>query len=242
MRGNGLKSHHRRFRWDIRKNFFTKGVVKLWDRLPREVIESPSLESDCISGQGKSIGHHLEFCKAFDMVFHNILVPELERYGFDGWMVRWIRNWLDGCTQRVAVNVSTSKWEPVTSGVPQGSILVPILFNSFINYIDSGIECTLSRFADDTKPSVVVHSLQGRDASQRDLDRLEEWAHVNVIKSNKAKCKSCTWLWGPQHKKGMDLLQQHQRKATKTIRWLEHLSCEERLRELGLFSLEKRRL
>ncbi|KAK4816251.1 hypothetical protein QYF61_013885 [Mycteria americana] len=82
-----------------------------------------------------------------------------------------------------------SKWKPVTSGVPQGSLLAPILFNIFINNIDSGIECSLSTLADDTMLSSAVHSLEGKDAIQRDLDRLEEWAHVNLTKSNKAKCK-----------------------------------------------------
>ena len=115
---------------------------------------------------------YLDFSKAFDTVPHKQLLHKLLSYGVQGSLFMWITSFLSNRFQRVAVNNSYSDWKPVTSGVPQGSILGPLLFAIYVNDMPSVVSSKLFKFADDTKLYRTISSPLDIQTLQNDLDLL----------------------------------------------------------------------
>ena len=271
---------------------------------------------------------YLDYAKAFDTVPHQRLVKQVETFGVTEKALKWIESFLSNRRQKVRVNNDVSDWSPVISGVPQGSILGPILFTLFVFDIPGEIESLISMFADDTK----IYQLLTTDTSGEELEEslhlLEEWAEKMQMRFHPGKCKvmhlgsknpkknysmkdgnggmhvleettvekdlgvkidnllkftdhcqakintanktlgfirhsfqymdkeifsmlykslvrphlefaSC--VWSPQHKYNKDALERVQRRATKLVPGLYNLSYSDRLKELGLETLEYRR-
>jgi len=132
---------------------------------------------------------YLDFAKAFDKVPHQRLLYKLEKYGVGGKLLQWIKMWLTGRSQRVCLEGMASEWVEVISGVPQGSVLGPLLFLIYINDLDEGIKSLILKFADDTKIFRKIVSDEDSRQLQNDLDLLLQWAEDWQMTFNIEKCK-----------------------------------------------------
>ena len=134
---------------------------------------------------------YYDFSKAFDKVPRERLLLKLSAYGIRGKLLNWIRNWLTGRYQATSLNGKLSAWLEVLSGVPQGSVLGPILFIIFINDIYNcadGINC-IKIFADDAKMGNKVDTTEGQISLQRCIDKMYEWSTEWQMEFNAKKCK-----------------------------------------------------
>jgi hypothetical protein len=132
----------------------------------------------------------LDFAKAFDKVPHRRLVHKLAAYGISGKLLEWIKSFLRGRRQRVVMGNNVSEWEQVTSGVPQGSVLGPLLFVIYINDIPEVIKhfsCKL--YADDSKLIAEIKDEQDAINLQHDIDCIVKWTDTWLMRLNYDKCK-----------------------------------------------------
>ena len=131
----------------------------------------------------------LDISKAFDTVPHQRLLYKLSRYGIQGDLLTWIESFLTGRTQRVRVKDKFSDAIEVTSGVPQGSVLGPLLFLLYIDDISTHCVHSQSKiFADDTKIYCKVCDIQDAELLQKDLDNIYAWSKEWNLKFNASKC------------------------------------------------------
>ena len=118
----------------------------------------------------------MDYAKAFDTVPHQRLLCQVESFGITGKTLQWIRAFLSNRQQKVRANGVDSSWSPVMSGIPQGSILGPILFTLFVNDLPEKIKSIISMFADDTKLYIPLTSDSSFEDLIADLNYLQEWA------------------------------------------------------------------
>ena len=135
---------------------------------------------------------YLDFAKAFDTVPHRRLMHKLAAYGIKGNIQRWISAFLNDRSQTVVVSGGESKSAAVLSGIPQGSVLGPLLFVIYINDLPEYVDSDVFLFADDTKVLRQVSSEDDAITLQRDLDSLERWSNDWLLKFNADKCHVLT--------------------------------------------------
>ena len=132
---------------------------------------------------------YLDFQKAFDKVPHQRLISKLKSHGMGNSIINWIEQWLKDRRQRVVVDGEVSSWKSVLSGVPQGSVLGPILFLVYINDLEEGITGKILKFADDTKLFRKVKEIGDKQNVQDDIDKLVKWSEKWQMLFNFGKCK-----------------------------------------------------
>ena len=133
---------------------------------------------------------YLDMSKAFDKVDHTKLLARLHQYGITSKHHDWFRSYLQGRKQQVTVLGATSRELPVTSGVPQGSLLGPILFLLFVDDLPNTVKTSrVACYADDTKIFKSIDSITDCNALQSDLNDLVCWSELSGLIFNQSKCK-----------------------------------------------------
>ena len=194
-----------------------------------QLLEVMDLWTEALEGGMTIDAIYLDFAKAFDTVPHMRMIAKLRGYGVDGAILEWIRSFLTERRQRVCIRGAKSSWTEVRSGIPQGTVLGPILFVIYINDLPDVIASYVFMYADDTKIFRVIRDDRDVDLLQRDLDAASEWCRKWLLCFNHGKCKvmEVTGTGG----KGQGGIHQYTLKVNGTCAALEKSTAE---RDLGV--------
>ena len=157
----------------------------------RDPIDSTSrrLRKAAIFGKKQAELILLDYSKAFDKVNHLKLLYELSCFGVKGNTLNWIQSFLIGRTQTVVLDGESSEEVKVTSGVPQGSVLGPLLFLLYINDLPENIQSHVRLFADYTAGYLTVNNMQDGQVLQSDFESLQHWERTLDMEFNPGKCQ-----------------------------------------------------
>jgi hypothetical protein len=146
---------------------------------------------DSVAGGTEVDTIYLDLTKAFDTVPHNLMLMKLENYGVNGSLLAWFTSYLSGRQQRVVVDGFYSDWLPVTSGVPQSSILGPLLFLVYVNDTPDYIQqnSSIALYADDSKLFRSIKQQTDYTFLQSDLDSLYHWSQDWAMSFSSTKCE-----------------------------------------------------
>ena len=127
-----------------------------------------------------------------DSVPHKKLISKLQLpvYKFNPVIIRWIENYLQDRSQYVEINGEKSQWQPVTSGIPQGSVLRPLLFLIYINDLPKHVNSTIYMYADDTQIYREIREKHDQEILQKDLHSLQAWSDEWLLKFHPNRCYS----------------------------------------------------
>ena len=179
----------------------------------------------------------LDFSKAFDTVAHKKLLHKLSHYGIQSNIHKWITTWLTSRTQRVLVEGCTSSSKQVLSGVPQGTVLGPLMFLLYINDIDTSISSSIRLFADDCVLYRVIKSPQDNLILQQDLTQLAQWTDTWQMRLNIEKCVTMTCTRSPVstptvysiHEHPLNVVDQHDYLGVRlhsSMTWSHHIQLK----------------
>ena len=145
--------------------------------------------TEILDNSGKIDLIYFDFMKAFDTVPHIRLLRKLNAHGIRNGTAKWIQAFLTKRRQKVVVNGSESEWGEVTSGIPQGSILGPLLFILYINDLPEVVKSSVLLFADDTKIYRKIEDEEDHEALQEDIDQMQDWSNKWLLRFHPDKCK-----------------------------------------------------